>query len=85
MKNRGHEMQPPHMRVMTIMTESNEWETARSTTMTVAHDWEADAFERRFGEPGLASGRWHPETGKNRGPASDMLLAAFLRLELKGS
>ena len=61
MKNCGHEMQPPHMRVMTIMTESNEWETARNTNMTVAHGWEEGArlsgWMRRLGEEsGLASG-----------------------------
>ena len=31
-------MQPPHMRVMTIMSESNEWEMARGTDLTLAHD-----------------------------------------------
>ena len=32
-------MQPPHMRVMTIMIESNEWERVRSTNLTVTHGW----------------------------------------------
>ena len=36
MKNCGQDMQPPHIKVMTIRTESEEWEIIRSTNLTLA-------------------------------------------------